>query len=177
MKNLGLDLDGVVYNWHHALYTEMQIYEDITCSERDFWLKVMPSFSKEKQAYLCGLEHLYGTQVPDRKLLPMLNRLAKKFDIYYITCRPESVKCATQLYLKHWDFPFQENLYLTTDKTIEVRAFGIDLFVDDRIEILDKVSKFCNVIGIEQFWNESDRGRFQFINNIFQIEDIIEKEI
>jgi uncharacterized HAD superfamily protein len=174
MKRLGLDLDGVIYPWHDALYTEMQIYENITCSKYEFWTKVIGSYPKLKQEFLCSIEHLYGNQVPDKRMLPMLRRIAKDWEIYYITTRPPNVEFATQRFLEHYDFPYAENLYLSDDKTVEARAFGIDVFVEDRTKNLDALSKFCRVIGVKQFWNEDCRDRFQFVDDVYQLEGLLD---
>ena len=168
-KRIGMDIDGVLYPWHTAVYNYLRIYNGCPPpSYRDLWLDPHKYMSEEKWAYIASLPILYSTIFPRKGVLDLLNTQDKAgHTIYYITNRESHLERVTRKYLADHKFPQLSNLILTKDKEQEVRILEIDIFVEDRPKNLEKLAGLCRTIGIIQPWNEAKQEYLESLGVLF----------
>lgn len=129
-----LDVDGVIYDWHYSLYEELVIYGKIDCDYYTFWSEKYKEYSDSWWDNVVRFEHLYGTTPlkPEDKIL--LEKLSKKYEIFYVTKRPEWVRFATESWFRRYELPQRENLIFTTkDKSLICNSLGIQVAVEDML--------------------------------------------
>lgn len=175
MNNIGLDLDGVLYNWHIAVYDYFVLNKNYTGTFNDFWTTEYKSFSKEDWEYLTNVDIFYSSQFPTEECKVFLSELQKKFEIFYITGRPKSVKTTTEQFLKKHNFPFQENLIFTDDKIVSARRYMLCLCVDDRPEILTGLQTVADVVMIAQPYNIDYWDKFPTAHSLISALKLIKK--
>ena len=139
---IGLDLDGVLYDWCRAVYIELTIYHKLDEEYNHFWAETYKDYGKGIfWDNFVRLEHLYGCIPPSRKEMEMLNRIAEKHEIYYITARPKEVTLATEFFLKRHRFPYKENLQFSPRKDMSYIQNKLDVFFDDMPHHIDAINK------------------------------------
>jgi uncharacterized HAD superfamily protein len=153
-KSIGLDLDGCLYNWPNAVYEYYQVYRDYSKSLTDFWTHEITKISKAGWDFLTNVDIFYSSQLPTEDCINFLNNIKYRFDIYYVTSRPELVKLTTEQYLRRYKFPFRDNLIFTDNKVNEVRRLGLSYCVDDMPHHVEALAKVTNIIMIAQPWNK-----------------------
>lgn len=173
-KILGLDLDGVLYGWHNAVYDYVKLYRGYTESYTKFWSEDYKNLTSEMWEFLTTIDIFYSSQMPTDDCLKFINDAANKFDIFYVTSRPAYVKLTTEQYLRKYNFPFQENLIFTQNKVNEARRYGIDYFVEDMPENAIKLSKVTNVILMAQPWNKDIQDQYLTVTSINQLLEHLE---
>lgn len=173
--NIGLDLDGVVYDFHSAMYTYGTVYEGFEGTFTEFWLEYFPSLSKEDQAYLISLEHLYMTRPLSDKMKKVLNDLASLGTIYYITARDESLSLVSEKFLKKNKVPFKDNLIMTKDKASYAKLLKLDFFVDDFTKYVKEVRKPTLSFLMAKPWNRDAREEFPTIYSLRELYNIIKE--
>lgn len=171
--NLGFDLDGVCYPWHSQAYSYLKLYHGITKTYLEFWREYTKY--EELLKYVVTLPDLYEKGIPSKEVLDTLNKLdSEGHTIYYITTRPEEVTRITENFLARYNFPQDFNLVITKDKDKYARLFKLDLFVDDRIHVVEKLKTLCTVLLMNQPWNEEVEG-FTRIYNFKEILNYVKK--
>lgn len=153
MKNIGLDLDGVLYNWHSAVYTYYVMYKNYQGTEREFWTTRYKTISDDEWDCLVNMDILYSSQCPTPECMSFIHEISKYYSVYYITSRPAFVKITTEQYLKRHKFPFLENLVFTHDKSITARQLMLSMCVDDMPKNLEPLSKVTDVVMIAHPYN------------------------
>lgn len=153
MKVLGLDLDGVIYKWHTAVYEYFRLYRNYLGSYNDFWSKDYLSVSEETWEFITNIDYLYSCINPDQDCRDFLENVQERFEIYYVTSRPVYVKLTTEQFLKRFKFPFQENLIFCTDKVNIARKIQADYFIEDMPRHIEGLSKVTKVIVMAQPYN------------------------
>ena len=159
-KVLGLDLDGVLYRWHEAVYEYFRMYKNYTDSFSHLWEYDYKDLSKEDWEFLINIDFLYSCEVPTPDCISFLNNVKYRFDIYYVTGRPLSVKTTTEQFLKRYKFPFRENLIFASDKQNTIRRLKINYFIDDLPYNLEELSKVTNVIMLARPYNREFRETY-----------------
>lgn len=173
-KTIAVDLDGVIYDFGQALYTELLVYSKVNCSYEDFWTTKCHEYSALWWDNYCKTEFLYGSQVPDRETLKLLNDLSETYKIYYITARPKEVKFATDQYLKHHNFPQRENLIFTTEKALACNSLGVTLMVEDQKKYIDNLlDNDIEVVVHNQIWNRGFDFPCKRINHFTELRSIL----
>jgi FMN phosphatase YigB (HAD superfamily) len=171
---IGFDLDGTLYNWHKAVYTELLVHEDLPFTYEEFW-------SKEWKDYrtplywdnLCEYKHLVGNQAPQQGLVKMLKEIAKIYDVFYISYRPKAIYCDTNFYMKRHDFPNYERLLFTKNKREVIERTGISIYVEDRIDVADTLYDICKVFLITQPYNVGKEVPYQRLDSILDLKDYL----
>lgn len=161
MKALGLDMDGVLYGWHEAVYEYLRLYRDYKGTFKELWSVDFKKFTEEDWEFLINIDILYTSRMPTPDCIKFLDYVKDKFELYYITARPKYVKTTTEQYLRHYNFPSQDNLIFESDKVNTVRRLKIDYFIDDLPKHLEGLSKVCDVIMIERPYNEKERELYK----------------
>lgn len=170
---LGLDMDGCLYDFHSALYTYCQYELNYCGTYEEFWLSTVPNYSKEKQEYLIGLPIPYETQIPTKAVIDFLD-YAKEHadDIYYITHRPQDLERITRQYLKRYDFPFPENIFITGDKATTCRYLGVTHFLDDFVKHVKAVNGIADAYLMAKPWNREFQDDYK---TVFSLKEFQEK--
>lgn len=153
MSALGLDLDGVLYNWHLAVYEYYKLFKSYVGTYGEFWGIYYKNISKEEWDFLCQVDTLYSNVPPTDDCIDFLDYVKYRYDVYYITSRPLLVKLTTEQFLRRYKFPFRENLVFTSDKVNESRRLHITNFLDDNPIYIEGLSKITNTILIANPWN------------------------
>lgn len=152
---LGLDLDGVLYDWHDAVFTYFQYEMGYSEDYLSFWTKYIPSLSKEKQDYIVSIPILYETKIPSSSIMEFLKFASENAgSIYYITSRALELDRITRRYIRKYDFPFQDNLIFTNDKATACRLYGVTHFLDDFVIHVKSTSKVAESYLMAKPWNK-----------------------
>lgn len=154
MSAVGFDLDGVLYEWHEAVYDYFKMFREYKDSYTTFWRNYRTILTNEDWGTITEISPLYGCKNPPTGCQDFLSKVADKYEIYYITFRPKSAELTTENYLKRFDFPFRENLIFTPDKANHARLLKLKYFTEDRQDYIEPLSKVTNVILRARPWNE-----------------------
>jgi len=152
-KAMSLDLDGCFYEWHQAVYRYYQVNKNYPGTYTEFWSEEYKNITPEGWTFLTNVDIFYSSQFPTKDCINFLNNVKYRFDLYYITSRPESVKVTTEQYLERYRFPFRDNLIFTDDKVNEVRRLKISYCIDDMPCHIEALSKVSTIIIRAQPWN------------------------
>jgi len=167
---IGLDLDGVLYDWHRPVYNYMTIYKGVKESYEEFWHHYKDY--EEDLKYLVTLVDLYDKTIPTKETLKTLSIInGGGHTIHYITSRPEDATLITERYVNRW-YPQAMNLTVTRngDKPNYIRLYKLDFYVNDRMEENLKLKDVCKIILFRQPWNDTpDRELFTCISSIKEI--------
>jgi len=165
---IGFDLDGVLYDWHGVVYQHLCIFHKLNIDYKTFWTEATNIYSDNFWNGIERIVTLYGKLPPSDSLLDTLNYLARKYNIIYVTSRPEEVEKSTRHYLERWSFPEYDQVFFYKDKTIPVRKSQCSYFVEDKVDNILQLENHTNVIIKSQPWNKQLEG---FIR-IFSIEEL-----
>ncbi len=102
----------------------------------------------------------------------MLERLREKYNIYYITSRPESSKEITARYLYAWGFPDFQNLIYTKDKPRVIQQMDIKVYVEDRVELAVSMHPYTKVFLVNKPYNQ----KFIVPEGMTRIENTVDVE-
>ena len=171
--NLGLDIDGVVYKYQEALYSEMVALYNVKCSYEEFWNEEMKSYGKIKQSNLVELKHIYSKIPPPKEWAVCLQKLAKIHNLFYVTARPDSVRWTTYDTFTKWGYPNVDRIYFTEDKLGVCLLEDCDIFVEDRDKYIDQLKDNVRVVVIAQPWNREYQDKFMTINSILELEGVL----
>jgi uncharacterized HAD superfamily protein len=181
---LVLDLDGVLYRWHHAVYDYFLVHRDYKGSFDTLWSKDYLNFSKEDWEYLVNVDIFYSSQFPTDDCMNFLDKVKYRFDIYYLTGRPIYVKTTTEQFLRKYRFPFRDNLIFESDKINTARRLRADYCVDDLPENLEILSKVSKVVMVAQPYNKEYRNIYPTAYNLMGVlpfletrEDVLIREL
>lgn len=173
MEKLGLDLDGVLYPFIPAVETYCRVNHGFSGSSDDFSRNSKKYFEQYKLDWLIESPDLYYKFIPSSNLMSLLNRLSKKYILYYMTARPLSVLRITESYLREHKFPQNYNLLFCKDKATYARLLQVNYFVEDNPENAESLSKTCLSFLMNQPYNEKAEGNFTRISTLFDLETIL----
>lgn len=170
---LGFDLDGVLYPWqrycHIWLTTNKKYVGDYTeLFNSNFFDLQTDTFSQN----IIEIEPLYTSHPFEKKNLKTLELLSKKYHIIYITSRPKNVENLTKEYLKKYRLPNYEEIYFSSNKAVEVRAQGCNLFVEDQTNNLKSLINIVTTIKMNQPWNLLAPAKYE-INTLQDLEKLL----
>jgi len=177
MEILGLDLDGVLYDWRRAVWPILLVDAKETRSFHDFWFEEERAerngTSKHNKLFwknLVAREDLYNSCPPAKGVVETLWKLSKKYNLIYITHRPKSVRFVTEWWLKSYDFPERDMLVMSSlPKHLLVRQYNCTYYVEDREKILNsELRNVCSLFGMRTGTNYTLEGdpRITFIDEI-----------
>lgn len=172
--NVGFDLDGVLYDWHSAVYRDCLTRDELKeISFRDFWTHHFNTFSEDKQFNFTLRDPLFSKMIPSKKLLNFLSEVAKQHEIYYITAREDAVSLTTRLYMERYDFPYKDNLTFSKDKATIVKLYRLDIFVDDFPHILESIGKSALTFLVRRPWNLDSQRDYNTISSVFDLKGVL----
>lgn len=152
-KVLCLDMDGVLYNWHNAVFEYVTMYKGYNKSFTELWSRDYLYFTEGDWEFMTYIDILYSNQAPTPDCVSFLNNVKYRFEIYYITARPTYVKTTTQQYLNRYKFPFRHNLFFEPDKVSMARLLKADYFIDDIPANISKLQSVTKTIMIARPYN------------------------
>ena len=146
-KRIGLDLDGVLYPFSTVCFNLINEAHGYKFDEIEFWRRKRSSnrfFGKHREEidrFVRDPNTYLGAQV-DINDIRVLNSLAMYNEIFYITARSLHLEPVTKLWLMSNGIPHEENLFMGySDKKDIIKELKIDVYVDDREEIVRDVMK------------------------------------
>lgn len=169
---LGLDLDGVLYDWHSAVYTYFQYIKNYQGTYRQFWTEFINDTSKEEQEFIVSIPFLYSAITPSKQVIEFLNFAADNSEIYYITSRPDSVEHITKKYVKEY-FPYPDNLFSVHDKATTCRYLGVTHFLDDHEKHVKAVQPVANSFLKARCWNEYCQDQYNTVYSLKEFKEIV----
>ncbi len=173
-KRIGFDLDGTLYNWHYAVYTELLVHENLPFTFEEFWSYGWKDYRTPFYwDNLCQYRHLIGNQPPAHGLVDMIKEIAKEYDTYYISHRPHDIFHTTLAYLKRHDFPQYKNLIFTKDKKDYVKKLNIEIYVDDRVSVTEDLKDVCKVFLVTQPYNRNVEIDYTRLDSILDLKEYV----
>lgn len=176
---LGLDLDGTLYPWQQSLHSWLQRYRDVTLSFHEWWGKIQTGeifYPESWWENMVLIEHLYSNIPPQQQDIDLLHKLAEEYHIVYITHRSEYLRHTTSSYLKNYNYPNYDELYMSkTPKDITVREHRCNFYVEDTPEIAESLQDITNVILMEQPWNEGEEDKYVSISSLQELPEALKK--
>lgn len=165
---IGFDIDGVIYDFHKAIYPTL-VHTGLTVKDFDhFWTDEVNGdydISRETWEKLLHDASFYGNPPVDF-VTPYLQRLAEKHELFFVTKRKKSLQQHTKDWFSKYSIPFTE-IACVEDKVPLVKGF--DWFVEDNPGNAIKLSEFTSIIVVRKPWNEFLEDRFICVDNISQI--------
>jgi len=155
MESIGFDLDDVLYNFADPAYRELQVYHRLSATYTEFWGNHLKYYTEEFWKNFIKIETLYSCEKITPQDLVVLNYLAEKYNIYYITNRPPEILIATQNWLKRESLPYPENLILTDKKEVEISRLNIIAFTEDQIKNIKKIPDTIKIFLKDKPWNQN----------------------
>ena len=174
MSIVGMDLDGVLYDFITPAYRELQVYHGVTMPFQEFWLSG-GGLSKEFWNNFLGIESLYSASKALSEDIQTLNDLAKSNTIFYLTLRPKNCELATRQWLRREGFPQYNNLFFGQGSKREIlERLKPNYYVEDRVEIIKDIKDLTTVIVKKQFYNRElwDKD-FITVDSISELKEII----
>lgn len=168
---LGFDLDGCLYPWHTYVYQYIRDTYHITDSIEYFW-RNFKQYPQEWMDRPLNDAAFYGFGRATPAHVRMVQRLAIEHEIYYISARPqtEAVIQTTAQWLTNNGFPCVNNLFICKEKQGLIQQLGIEMFLEDRMDIIEKIAALTYVVMVKQVWNEPYWGQFPTIDDAAKFE-------
>jgi hypothetical protein len=177
MTKLGLDLDGVLYEWQRVIYDEFVRQGKFTGTFREFWLQGgHKDGHQDCVKYHVTIPTYYSATAPRKSAMNFLKWADSRFELYYITTRPENAVLTTQQYLRRYDFPQRENLFITDDKLTLVRLLKIDYFVDDLERNIVPLSTVTTSVIYARPWNEYLWELYPTVHSFPELRQFLEEQ-
>jgi uncharacterized HAD superfamily protein len=163
---LSLDIDGILYPYHEALYTYYEYEMGYSDTYEQFWSSFFPNLSQEKIEYIISIPIVYEMIEPYKHVLEFLEFAASKTNIYYMTSRSLDLERITRKYFKKYNFPFQDNLIMTKDKANSCRLYGVTHFLDDHAHHVESVAKVADAYLMAKIWNREYQDKFNTVHSL-----------
>lgn len=155
--SIGFDLDGVLYNWHEIVYEELVNFHGLSQGYDEFWHDQVQNKTKFNKLFFQNLARIptfcTALKIKDSDL-DLLNKLHKRYNIYYITNRPKEVEISTCNWITREKLPQYENLIFTADKASKISELNIVAFTDDRLNNVENIRRVCKTFLYSHPWNE-----------------------
>lgn len=175
---IAFDLDGVLYNWHRAVYSYLTEQGKELPSYEELWKNFDSLFTSDEVCFLLSLPTLYDKMFPEKGLIEYLQKLSDYgHTIYYITSRRNELETTTELYLNRYKFPQIRNLIFSAEKEKYARLLEIDIFIEDQYKYAEKLKNICKTILRRQPWNIQYEGMFDYINTIPELDKYLYPEL
>lgn len=169
---LGLDMDGVLYDFHDSLFIYYQYELNYQGTYEQFWMDYIPSLSKERQDLIMEIPIPYETRVAPKEVISFLEYASDNVDeLFYITHRPLSLERITRRYLRRSNFPFQDNLFMTGDKLTTSRYLGVTHFLDDHVKHVKSVGTVADAYLMAKPWNKEFHESLPTVKNLREFQD------
>lgn len=168
-KTIGFDLDGVIYDFHRVAYEHLKFYHGVTQDFTTFWREEQNGgryFSEVFWENFLKIPILYESTIIPERDLDLLNELANKYNIIYVTHRPPEIESATDAWFRNNKIPYRNNVYFSEDKSIPIIQNQCLYFVDDMIKNIITLEKVTNAILLKKVWHGKDYLNYTYIENL-----------
>lgn len=175
MTSLGLDIDGVLYDWHSSVLAYLTLYKGYTGTYNKLWSEDYKEFSEDYWNYLASIDTLYSSCLPTTDCINFISWAKDRYEIYYITSRPPLVRLTTEQYFSRYNFPYLDNIIFESDKVNTARLLKLQYFIEDLPASILPLSKVTNIIVKAQPYNidlwemfpttQSLMGAIKFMSN------------
>ncbi len=172
-ESLGLDVDGTLYPWIEAVCTYHRLHKKYTGTDYNFIKNLDKYVPEDYWGYLVTLQDLYYKYTPSNKMMLLLNRLSEKFNLFYITARPEETQRITHKYFRDFKFPQRDNIIFSKDKDVYARLLKLSYFVEDNVQNAEKLSKICTTFLVRAPYNEDYDGTIPMLSSVMDLERIL----
>lgn len=176
MDTIGFDIDGVLYDIHRIVYTELVAHHNLSISFNDFWGEdgYKNNYTEKFWENFYQIAILYDRAPPIRGSLDVVKHLADKYNICYITSRPDEVRFVTNYWLKYYKFPNYDNVSFSKNKAVDIRKKKCFYFIEDQWvqEVINEMDKLTNVILVDKIYNRHITG-VPRIKNIEELKDLL----
>lgn len=157
MKTIGLDLDGVVYDYHTVTYNHLVKERNLTLKPAEFWGNGESIYSEKVWYNLLRIPILYEKAPINDDDLDVLNYLSRSFNLVYITNRPREVEFVTRWWMKENKIPQTSNLYFVTGSKVPlILKNQCEYFIDDRLSIVKELENYTNPILVRKDWHSKE---------------------
>jgi uncharacterized HAD superfamily protein len=170
---LSLDIDGILYPYHEALYTYYQYEMGYSDSYEKFWGEFFPSLTEDKKSYIVSIPVVYEMIEPYKHVMDFLDFISSKADVYYMTARSLELERITRKYFKKYNFPFQDNLIMTSDKANACRLYGVTHFLDDHAHHVESVAKVADAYLMAKIWNKEYQDKLNTVHSLKEFREVI----
>lgn len=142
----GIDIDGTITDpatfipFLNKAFNKNFTLEDITqyhlppllgVSEEEFW-----DWMKRHE------KAIYAQAPPAKAAKKVLERLARRYQLIYITARPQYLKDVTVQWMERHRFPYHHiDLLGSHQKVEQAKKHGVQLFFEDRLETANAVAE------------------------------------
>ncbi len=180
MQTFGFDLDGVLYDWHRAMYRWLIHNTDLDLDEETFWLreegKQEGCYSKSMWDNLASMPHLYEQQVPLPGVVDAVKEIAKTYKIIYITHRRKELRFVTESWLETYDFPNRDNLIFTVlPKDMLLEFHPCKYYVEDRPGVIETLSAVTIPILRRLHYNKRVWDKYPGVECVSELPELIKQ--
>ena len=144
VRNIGIDLDGVIYPWHDMAHSWMQaqgdIPQDLSCY--DLFFDPYKHKTEDYWKNVARIPFIYERTGINESTLATLRELDVLYDIHYITSRPKEAELVTKRWMKRNNLPRRDYLIFAKDKVTLARTLNLKYMVEDspkHIEALNNI--------------------------------------
>ena len=172
--NLGFDLDGVLHPWHEGVWKRLTHEGYITSTFDEYWDRGWLDMKENQNILFMNMVNdplMYSSQAPYYGTIELLNSLKEDgHKLWYITQRPPHLEYTTKAWVRHWKFPFQDNLVrVDTSKRMVIIEKEIDLFVDDAVRHVEDLKNYTKVLLVKRPYNKEVQENFDTISSVLEI--------
>jgi|MudIll2142460700_1097286.scaffolds.fasta_scaffold00002_87 uncharacterized HAD superfamily protein len=178
VKKLGFDLDGVLYPWHLYVWEYLYNSGQTDYTYDYFWTYVWKIMPDKFWHDITRVESLFRG-APFDGAVDVVNKCAKKYDVFYLTKREKEMTDVTSDFLVKNNFPNSDELFIIQyGKEDFISKFKTDYYVEDRADYLKSLQGTTSLIGVRQRWNDdyyeqASNNGIVWINNILELPKVL----
>jgi uncharacterized HAD superfamily protein len=167
---IGFDIDGVIYDFHKAVYPALRV---MSLTARDyirFWTCEVNGdhdVNRENWAWLSSEAGLFCNP-PIDLVVPYLQKLNERHQLYYVTSRDPELEAFTHEWFREHAIPYAEIIF-AADKRPHMK--DLVWFVEDNPDNAKILNDHTQVILIRKDWNWHLRSMFPMYDHITQIKE------
>jgi 5'(3')-deoxyribonucleotidase len=173
-RTIGLDLDGVLYNWHGVIHDYLVKFKGEELKYKEFWKRAKEEgYKKDLLCALVEIPMFYTQRNISNHVLEVVKQLAENNIIYYITTRPENAEFATKSWIKRSGLPYPDNLIVTQNKRPHISMLECDYFVDDKQKTIDEIKDITNAILFKSdYMQDEDTKGYNYIESLDELLEV-----
>jgi len=159
-RKLGFDIDGTLYPWHEIVLEDMieKGYIPAGTSLDGFFnatYGILNRWHPDIQRSIVTSERYYAKSYIRPGAISTLKYLKRSWEIFYITSRPASTTDITKAWVRSYNLPDRENVYVVDGgKRDIIQLLDIYIFVEDKISSVRELHDICAIILLTRPWNE-----------------------
>lgn len=170
---IGIDLDDTLVEttkeankkmWENEKYKNIKDFHMLNKKEYNIFLKKhIKSIQENANLKENALEVLNWLKENNVNIVIITARGSKNFDFLIPI---------TDIYLKNNKVPYDDIIYRQTVKGKTCKKYNVDLFIDDKEEVLDDINKYG--IKVLKMNNNQENSKYITVNNWLEIKQYIQ---